>query len=792
MGNNLTIFKEVAGLSKKKNTQMTVSQEENTQVQHVFEHYQQIAANLHASKDQEQAETALAEITNLSESAQIALLKELAKENQVAAADVLTAIHELSTLKSVRKEARRSLIRLEGAKIYPHWESPVERTPAISALQPTSTNPPRFWKGLVSDTRETGEVQLLLFWEQGDDYRDIRIFGFLLEFWHDGVKDFFTSIDRKRGVETFIAEVRRSMPDVEMEDCSLAQGRRLLLEALATNKKHGTTPHKDYRFNLSLIKQLVLEAPDLGEDADLDEDNISEKSKNLHGLPPQDVIIEFVESWVDEDYGTAYDLLSQDSPLREGLSRDEWIERRESWAAEANPDRLQPSFIFEHEAPKPMVWLPNPVIVHYTKKHKKFETAWSIELENTPLSGILPELPKATAIYEETGRHWFWASYNLVQEDDDWRIETMTDEGVNAQDLSVQELQAKIQELDSQANEVAVKHEIRGIEQLSEEETMAYFAELTEPLVRSFYYSDILIKKSPSDRSAYEEALARMSTLGFYERCLTYLILLAQQFPEERGLYLRQIAALQLQLSKKMWEDDDDERAERFEELAKQTLRESLAVENNYKTHISLVHILLEDERFDEAEEHLLRAKELIANTDPEEEAHVELHLGGIAMEREQFEEALSHYQRVVEFKPNSAGSWFNVGEAHRALEHFEEAETSYKRAIELDPDSPGYYYALSALYKKQDQPSKALQTLEEGLAANPDDIASHLYLVSLYIEREDYHQADKLLSKAERIDPDSLDVRSFRYVLKAEKSKHTHDTKKPNQPLKQKKKKRR
>ena len=773
-------------MSKKKNMQITVSQEEIIQAQHVFERYQQIANNLHASKNQEQAETALAEITNLSENAQIALLKELAKENQVAAADVLTAINELSTLKSVRKEARRSLIRLEGAKIYPHWESPVDRTPAISVLQLTSTNPPRFWKGLVSDTREEGEVQLFLFWEQGDDYKDIRIFGFLLEFWHDGVKDFFTSVDRKRGVEKFIDEIRRSISDAEMEDCSLAEGRRLLLKALATNKKHGTTPHKDYQFNLSLVKQLVLEAPDLGEDS------ISEKSKNLHGLGPMNVITEFVGSWVDEDYDTAYDLLSQDSLLREGLSRDEWIERRESWAAEANPGMLQPNFILELEPPTPMVWLPSSVIVHYTKKHKKVEAAWSIELEDTPLSDTLPELPKATAIYEETGRHWFWASYNLVQEDDDWRIETMTDEGMAAQDLSIQELQAKIQELESQANEVAAKNKVEDLEQLSDEEAMDYLAELIDPIIQSSYYSDILIKKSPSDCSAYEEVLARMVPLGFYERCLTYLIPMVQRFPEERGLCLRRIAAIQLQLSKKFWEEDDDERAERFEELVEETLHESLAAEDNYMTHISLADILLEDERYDEVEEHLLQAKELMADTDPEEEAHVELHLGEIAAEREQFEEALSHYQRVVELEPNSAGGWFYVGEAHEELEHFEEAETSYKRAIELDPDSPGYYHALSSLYKKQDQPAKAMQTLEEGLAANPDSIALYLYLVTLYMEREDYLQAETMLSKAERIDPDSLDVRSFRSLLNATKSKHTHDTKVLNKPSKQKKKKRR
>jgi tetratricopeptide (TPR) repeat protein len=788
----------VTDLSKKKTTQITVSQEETTQVQHVFEHYQQIANNLHASKNQEQAETALAEITNLSENAQIVLLKELAKENQVAAADVLIAINELSTLKSVRKEARRSLIRLEGARIYPHWKSPVDRTPAISALQLASANPPRFWKGLVSDTLEEGGVQLFLFWEQGDDYKDIRIFGFLLEFWDSGVKDFFTNVERKRGVEKFIDEIRKSVYDAEMEDCSLVEGRRLLLKALAANKKYGTTPHKEYSFNLSLIKQLVLEAPDLGEDAELDEDSIGGKIKNLHDLDPMNVVTEFVERCcINEDYDTAYDLLSQDSPLREGLSRDEWIERRESWAAEAKPDILQPNFIFEHEPPTPMVWIPSSVIVHYTKRHKKVEAAWSVELEDTPLGDTLPELPKATAIYEETGRHWFWASYNLVQEDDGWRIETMTDESMIAQDLSVQELQAKILTLESQANEITRKSGIKGRKQLSEEELVDHLVAIMDPIMLSSYYSDILIKKSPSDRSAYEEALVRMSTLGFYERCLTYLIPMAQQFPEERGLCLRRIAAIQLQMSKEFRNDDDDDddddgRAERFEKLAEETLRESLAAEDNYMTHISLADILLEGERYYEAEEHLLQAKELMADTDPEEEAHVELHLGEIAAERGQFEEALSYYQRVVELEPNSAGGWFYVGEVHEELEHFEEAETSYKRAIELDPDSPGYYHALSSLYKNQDQPAKALQTLEEGLAANPDSIASHLYLVSLYIKREDYQQAETMLSKAERIDPDSLEVRSFRHVLNATKSKHMHDTKMLNKPSKQKKKKRR
>ena len=64
-------------MAKKKKTPLSVSQEETVQAQHVFEHYHQVAHNLCMSKDQKQAETALAEITTLPENAQIALLKAL-------------------------------------------------------------------------------------------------------------------------------------------------------------------------------------------------------------------------------------------------------------------------------------------------------------------------------------------------------------------------------------------------------------------------------------------------------------------------------------------------------------------------------------------------------------------------------------------------------------------------------------------------------------------------------------------------------------------------------------------
>ena len=90
-------------------------------------------------------------------------------------------------------------------------------------------------------------------------------------------------------------------------------------------------------------------------------------------------------------HGIAYDLLSKHSPLREGLSRDEWIERRES-LGQMKPIQLiwDQAYSYEHEPLKSTLWLPNPLLTSRPINHKKIEAAWSIELDETPSSDTLP------------------------------------------------------------------------------------------------------------------------------------------------------------------------------------------------------------------------------------------------------------------------------------------------------------------------------------------------------------------------------------------------------------------
>jgi tetratricopeptide (TPR) repeat protein len=264
---------------------------------------------------------------------------------------------------------------------------------------------------------------------------------------------------------------------------------------------------------------------------------------------------------------------------------------------------------------------------------------------------------------------------------------------------------------------------------------------------------------------------------------------LAQHVSEQQDLWLRRMASAQRTLSEEFSDVGSEDHAERCLELAEQALRDSLAIKSSFEGHISLAEMLIEDEELDEAEDHLLQAKELTTNA--EEEAHVELHLGEIAMEQEQFQEALDHYQRVVDLQPNSSHAWFDVGEAHQKLQHFDEAETSYQRAIELEPDRAKYYFGLRRLYSENDQPAKAMKTLKQGLAANPDSADMLLYMVGYHIELHDFHQAEILLDKAEELDADPFSVSAFRFVLDANKAMQSRNTPKLPKQAKPKKKKR-
>ncbi len=735
-------------MTQKHESDSLLSREENERVQHLLDQLHQIAGELHASTNKEEAEAVLTDINRLSEPSQIAFLKAVSREHASDAADIVIALNELSPNKNIRKEARRSLLRLESAKVYPQWKPQIVQTPVASL---PIAHPPRFWKGYVTQTREEGELQLILCWEQGFDYGEVRMFILLLDFWEQGLKEFINEQTNKRSVETQIQHMRTQLPNLTITDCTLAEGRRLVEEALAVNAWRGTKPHKEYRYYLPTFKQLISAAEDVGGG----DRGLTFINPNLEG---DESVATFVTAWALGDYGLTYDLLARDSHIREGLDRDEWVERRRAWASEARPTRFELSFIHEREASAPVLWLPSSAGGRGSSTRKEVEISWSLELSDTQLSGTLEEMPMGTAVYKETGRHWFWTSYTLVREQDGWRIQKMVDEGSRAQSMTTDELQQRISEHDQRINEIIQQNPGESAKpELTEE--------LVWRMVQTIHYDDALIAHLPLDRTFYGDAYTRAISLGAAERAIVYLERLARNFVEQRGEILRQLAVTQISQADYFSERKLEERARHFDALAEANIRESLTLLDDIAGHAMLAELLMrDDDHLDEAEEQLYKAKEFTPSSS--EEAMIENYLANIAVQRIDLEKALRHFQRVAEIDPNFENVWFNIGFMQRNLKRFQEAKTTYLQAIEREPQNMPPYSELCAIYMNEHDLEKAREIVERGLRNIPKSARLLALLSSIYMEEGDLRRSQAILAQAEEIDAKLEIVQSLREEL--------------------------
>ncbi|HLI05491.1 MAG TPA: tetratricopeptide repeat protein [Ktedonobacteraceae bacterium] len=734
----------------KKEIRITLSPEDEAQVQQLLAQYHQIATNLHGSQTQDEVETAISDIDDLTETAQMALLKALARETNSDAADVLQALHELSPNKAVRKEAKRGLIRLESSKIYPRWEPPVDRTLLVQLVR----QPPRFWKGYVTQSREEGEVQLILTWEEGYEYNEVRMMSFLLDFWEQGVKDFVIENFTKRSFDEHMRELQTRLSDITLLDATLAEGRRLIEDALSVNKWRGTAPHKEYRHHLPTINQLILEAPNAGEDRGETFINPS--------LEPDEVAATFTGAWGLGDYALDYDMLSSESRLREGLERDEWIERRRNWVNEAHPTRIELSLVREREPQTVQssgLWVPTLYSSRSTTR-KEVELIWSLEVGETPLSGTLPEMPMGTIVYKEIGRHWYWTVFTLAQEGGRWRIQSISDEGANVQGLSIEELQKRIEEENKHIEEVSNRPQ-----STNQEEVQANYEEAARSMLHSMFYDDALLVKLPLDQTIYEDAFDRAMTLGNFERAAAYLDRIAQRFGQGRAEHLQRLGILQSMLAESYQQRGLRERSEHFFELAESTLSQALAINNTVIGHVRIAEILINhNSRLDEAETHLNQARELaVANASTDEQAMIEADLGSLSMVRDQPEIALRHFQRAAELNPALENVWFSIGMVQRILKRFEEAEATFKHAMEVEPRDFRTYAELAAIYMNQRQYPQARETLEQGIRNIPASAYLRALLASVFLESGDRRHAQAMLEEAERINPQDPMVQAVR-----------------------------
>lgn len=746
-------------MAAKKHTPAQLSQEDEVRVQHILGRRQAIAEELHACTSRAQAETLLADIFATGETVQLALLKSLVRASDADAADVLLALHELAPEKAVRKEARRALIQLAGARVVPSWTPEAEQA-AVGA--PVAENAPRFWKGLVSEMRDSGELQVILCWESGIEYSEARVISFLLDFWSAGVKDFYTEPGTKRHIEEHVRKMQRLLheeadpgegPPPAYVACTLAEGRRLLNEALETNRWRKTEPHKDFRQHLPLVQRLILHAEEVGEDRGL--------TFIRRGEEPDMIAANFAGAWSMGDYGLCYDLLTAGNPVLEGRSRDEWIELRRNWANEAHPARFEVYFLREREkARQSALWVPTSVLTARAAGPKEIEMGWSLALAETPLSGTLPEMPMGTAVYKETGRHWFWTVYSLEQENGEWRISRLSDEGMMLQGLPLEELRKRIQEHDEAAQKIMREH------QPSDPDVDQFYEEIIWRTWKILSFYDALLVKNPLDKENYENAYGRAMSIRAVERAAVYATELLKRFPNDPDHLIAQqrLAAVDVAMSERFASMGLIEQAQQFMDQGEALLRDSLS-EQDPLGYMLLAELLVSRGEIDEGEKQLLTARELMQ--DPEQKAQIEFNLANLAINRERYPEAQGYLERLVEIAPSYPSIWYALALVHHRQGHHVQAEQYYKRALEADPTDVRAYADLASLFVDTGELNQARDILAQGIRALPQSAHLRAVMALVYVEKKDRRRAQEYLSEAERLDPDLEIIQAVREVIK-------------------------
>jgi tetratricopeptide (TPR) repeat protein len=714
-----------------------------------------LSQQLRQSSERQVAQQALAPLERQPEQVVRAFLARLATTRSAEAADVALALAELAHNRALAKEARRALVRLRSAGI-----APVFSVPQVAPV--TRSSERIFSQGYVTQSRESGEVQLAISWHENQATGTVRGMVFLLEFWNDGIKDFFVtdSMTTRRFQQRFgvkgTGHEGHAHEHPEVVTCSLAQARALVLEALSINDWRKKPLPDAYKRQHTLISETLLNAPISEEEAQAI-DHEGDRPWIAQGMEPEEVVVNALGAWAFGDYGLMYDLLADEHASRRTQSRDEFIAQRRQWADEARPGGLRLLLIREQSTAAPgtgSLWVPTG---QRLGMRKEVEAFWSLVLQDSPLGGQMDELPMGTSINPESGRHWCWTSYTLTQHNTTWRISRQHDEGLAAQGLPIPDLQKRIQDATEEASRIS-----QSVPKTEQEIEDAYRA-LIGTVAASLHFSDALIARLPLDRAPYEQAILDARSIAQYERAAAYYSKMLDRFAD-RAQMLTQLGIMQYLAAERDEQEGNAFGARTWRERATASLEASLALSPNADTYQALGELRARANRFDEAGQLLKQALDL----DPTR-AEIWSELGTIQLSQNEAQKALESYQQAANRKPDLPGIYFRIGRTYRTLGDTTNAQLAYEEAIRRNPNDAESHNNLAGILQEQ-QPSRAIELLERAVTLTPTNALFHANLAAMHFAAGSAKRGKAELDLAEQLDPSNPRVQQVRALAKGSK----------------------
>lgn len=136
------------------------------------------------------------------------------------------------------------------------------------------------------------------------------------------------------------------------------------------------------------------------------------------------------------------------------------------------------------------------------------------------------------------------------------------------------------------------------------------------------------------------------------------------------------------------------------------------------------------------------------------QQAENHLEAAQTAFESDDWEGAVAGFLAFIQFQPNSAGAYFNLGTSYERLEDYTSAILAYEQAVDLDPALNHALLAVAGLQGRQQQWNEALATFDRAMDLVESN-AMMLYNYATYAtnaERTDL--AVEFYEKAANADP--------------------------------------
>ena len=85
-----------------------------------------------------------------------------------------------------------------------------------------------------------------------------------------------------------------------------------------------------------------------------------------------------------------------------------------------------------------------------------------------------------------------------------------------------------------------------------------------------------------------------------------------------------------------------------------------------------------------------------------------------IAKSNKQYKKAIEHYLKTVQYRPNDAHAFNNLGNAYKEIGNYTDAINCYNRAIFIKPDYASAHYNLGIVYQKINEFDTALESYRQ------------------------------------------------------------------------------